>query len=42
MTFPTQAAGIAYIESIFGPLASKSSSMVGEGAAGYAVVGDKA
>lgn len=39
--FPTQAAAIAYIESVFGPLASKSSSIVGEGAAGYATVGDE-
>ena len=39
MVFPSQAAGIAYIESIFGPLASKSFSIVGEGAAGYATVG---
>lgn len=40
--FPTQAAAIAYIESVFGPLASKSTSIVGEGAAGYATVGDAA
>lgn len=39
--FPTQAAAIAYIESVFGPMASKSSSIVGEGAAGYATVGDE-
>lgn len=40
--FPTQAAAIAYIESILGPMSSKTSSLVGEGAAGYATVGESA
>ena len=40
--FPTQAAGIAYIESVLGPMSSKTSSLVGEGAAGYATVGESA
>ena len=40
--FPTQAASIAYIESILGPMSSKTSSLVGEGAAGYATVGESA
>lgn len=40
--FPTQAAAIAYIESVLGPMSSKTSSLVGEGAAGYATVGESA
>ena len=40
--FPTQAAAIAYIESVLGPMASKASSIVGEGAAGFATVGESA
>lgn len=39
--FPSQAAAIAYIESIFGPLAKKNTSIVGQGAAGYAKVADE-
>lgn len=41
-TFPTQAAAIAYVESVLGPIASKSTSLVGQGAAGYAEVGESA
>ena len=40
--FPTQAAAIAYIESVLGPMSSKTTSLVGEGAAGYATVGESA
>lgn len=40
MVFPSQDAAIAYVESIFGPMASKSSPIVGDGAVGYAIVSD--
>lgn len=39
--FPSQEAAIAYIESIFGPLAEKTTAIVGQGAAGYAKVADE-
>lgn len=42
MVFPSQAAAITYIETIFGVMADKLTSIVGQGAAGYALVGESA
>ena len=42
MVFPTQAAAIAYVESVLGIMADKLTPIVGQGAAGYALVGDAA
>lgn len=42
MVFPTQAAAIAYVESVLGIMADKLTPIVGKGAAGYALVGDAA
>ena len=42
MVFSTQAAAIAYIESVFGIMAEKTNPIAGQGAAGYAKVGDVA
>ena len=42
MVFPSQAAAITYIETIFGVIADKLTSIVGQGAAGYALVGESA
>ena len=42
MVFPTQAAAIAYVESVLGIMADKLLPIVGQGAAGYALVGDAA
>lgn len=42
MVFSTQAAAIAYVESVFGIMADKLTPIVGQGAAGYALVGDVA